>query len=61
MEKKSQITFFYLQEKLKKGVMLVTFIALSLFTGYQTCKADPIDPRRQCYIYNTTNDDGTSI
>lgn len=38
MEKKSQITFFYLQEKLKKGVMLVTFIALSLFTGYQTCK-----------------------
>lgn len=30
MEKKSQITFFYLQEKLKKGVMLVTFIALSL-------------------------------
>ena len=42
MEKKSQITFFYLQEKLKKGVMLVTFIALSLFTGYQTCKADPL-------------------
>lgn len=41
--------------------MLVTFIALSLFTGYQTCKAGPIDPRRQCYIYNTTNDDGTSI
>ncbi|MFR7809547.1 MAG: hypothetical protein ACLU4N_09850 [Butyricimonas faecihominis] len=22
--------------------MLVTFIALSLFTGYQTCKADPL-------------------
>ena len=42
MEKKSQITFFYLQEKLKKGVMLVTVIALSLFTGYQTCKADPL-------------------
>ena len=42
MKKKESDHIFYLQEKLKKRGMLITFIALSLFTGSVTCKASPL-------------------